>query len=603
MNQRGYMINPFFRNLWAVALVLAAVTLPIGCNTPAHSGSTKGADSARTVLPYEEQRRFDALFLEAVRQKERENYDAEYELLATALSLNPDAPEALYELAQLKLSFGGVADTLHRAEGDSLLHRAVELDPSNTDFKEMLANQLARQGKYPEAVALYQEMAAKNPNTTLLSILAGLQEEAGDYRGAIRSITDLENMEGKNERYSLEKFKLYNELGDNEHAYAAIEALCAEYPLDLSYRVLLGDLYQQNGYPDMALAIYRDVLTLEPDNSYAQISLLAHYKATGQDSLYQTLVKEVVLNPNTQNEAKVEAIRGYVADAINIKKDSTEVLSLFRQALRQPQENRGLAELCAYYMAGIGLPAARLEPVMEKILEVEPDYGRARLQLLDILLRKNDMNGVAKVCPAGCQYEPTQVVYYYYGGLALGQLGRDKEALDVLEKGTEHVTEESDALLVSNLYATLGDFYHEAGYHEKAYKAYEEALTHKQDNLPCLNNYAYFLSLEGIRLDDAASMSRRTVDAEPENPTFLDTYAWILYKQKQYTQARIFIEQALAHTPEEEENAGIFDHAGDIYYRCRQRVAAVKMWVKALSLTRDKALRTIIKRKVRTRRL
>ena len=552
-----------------------------------------------------DQRQFNRLFLEAIRQKEKENYDAEYELLSEALLLNADAPEALYEMAQLKLSFGSMLDTLRRAEGDSLLRRAIALAPHDIDLQETLANQLANEGKHAEAIKLYKQIIGSRPDIDRLSVLVGLQEEAADYTGAIESLKRLEHIEGKNERFSLEMFKLYNQLGDNEHAYASIEALCEQYPYDLRYRVLLGDLYMQNGYHEMAQAIYKDVLTLEPDNSYAQISLLAYYKKMGKDSLYREMVDDVVLNPETKSEAKVEAMRGLVGESLQDQtpQDSVKVLSLFRRALRQPQENRTLAELCAYYMVGIGMPPASLKPVMEKIISVEPDYTRARLQLLDILIRENDMAGVASLCRDGMTYSPAEVIFYFYGGLAEIQLDHNEAAHRILQQGSTRITSETDTQTASDLLAALGDVCHEMKRNDEAYAAYEQALTYNPSNLMCLNNYAYFLSLDGRKLDYAAAMSRRTVDAESTNATFLDTYAWILFLQHQYTQAHIYIDQALAHLNAEEENGSIYDHAGDIYFRMKRPQEALKFWIKALSNTTDAADRARIKRKVARRRL
>ena len=63
-------------------------------------------------------------------------------------------------------------------------------------------------------------MIGKRPDVDRLTVLVGLQEESADFEGAIESITRLEQIEGKSERLSIEKFRLYNELGDNEHAYA-----------------------------------------------------------------------------------------------------------------------------------------------------------------------------------------------------------------------------------------------------------------------------------------------------------------------------------------------------------------------------------------------
>ena len=583
------------------ACILAALA---ACTTQRAPQPTTAVPEEKPIpeLPYEKQRRFDALFLEAINQKLKNNYDAEYELLNAALKLNPDAPEALYEKALLKLSFAGVADTLHRAEGDSLLRRAVEIDRGNKYYKETLGDNLAREGKYKEAAGIFEELARTSPDVSTLSKLVSLQEQAEDYQGAIATLSKLESSEGKNEAYSLEKFKIYNEIGDKQRAYAAIEELCAEYPSDLRYRVLLGDLYQQNGYDEMALDIYRDVLAAEPDNSFAQISLLAYYKKTKQDSLYDSLVRSVVLNPNIESDARLEAMKGFVADNMNSHKDSTEVLNLFHQALSLPQDDRSMAEYCAIYMTAIGMPTDSLAPVMRKILEIEPDYTRARLQLLGILVGHNDITGIIQLCHEGRMYDPKNVVFYYYESLALLQTGKTEEALTTMRLGTEQIDQTTDTGIASDAYATLGDLLHENGDRKGAYEAYEQALEWKGDNLMCLNNYAYFLSQSGERLDYAESMSRRTIKAEPENATFLDTYAWILFKMKRYQQARTYIDKTLKHAEEDGDNASLYAHAGDIYYRCGQRTSALRFWVKALSLSTDKAEKAELRRKIKRRR-
>ena len=170
-------------------------------------------------------------------------------------------------------------------------------------------------------------------------------------------------------------------------------------------------------------------------------------------------------------------------------------------------------------------------------------------------------------------------------------------------KGTQQITPETDTQTASELWAALGDVNHEMNDKQASYEAYEQALSFNPNNLMCLNNYAYFLSLDGQRLDYAAAMSRRTINAEPTNATFLDTYAWILFLQKQYTQAHIYISQALEHLDETEENASIYDHAGDISFRMKRTREALRFWIKALGSVTDTKERAKIKRKVERRRL
>jgi Tfp pilus assembly protein PilF len=117
----------------------------------------------------------------------------------------------------------------------------------------------------------------------------------------------------------------------------------------------------------------------------------------------------------------------------------------------------------------------------------------------------------------------------------------------------------------------------------EAYEAYDSCLQWRPDNIACLNNYAYFLSIDGKHLDKAEEMSRRTIKKEPENPTYLDTYAWVLFRQKRYAEAKIYIEQALKFDTVD-VSADVLEHAGDIYANNGEMEKAMEKWKEALKL-------------------
>ena len=591
-------------HLWTGYCLMTALLLFFACSAPQNVQRDQNVQQSAAThrqLTYEQQRHFNDLYLEAVCQLQKESFDAAYELLNEALALNPDAPEALYGMGILKIALGGAFDTTLVNEGDSLLQRAVELAPKNPYYKEVLANELIRRADFKGATQLYEELAAAEPTEETLSTLMKLYEQTGNFRGAIRVINRLEDVAGNSEDLAIEKFQIYINQKDDDHAYKTIEDLCAEYPNDLKYRVLLGDLYFQNGHAEQAAMVYRDVLTSEPDNAFAQISMLAYYNQTHQDSLYRQMVHEVVLNPNTQGDAKVEAMRGYIGTTSQAG-DTLAALPLFREALAQPQTDRSLAELCAEYVAALHMPSDSLTPIMHKILEIEPDYKKARLQLLGTALHHQDRQEVLRLCREGINYNPSEAVFYYYQAATLLQLERTDEALRVLQEGVGHIDEESDPEVASELVSMQADLEHDKGNTAKAFSLYKQAADLNPNNLLCLNNYAYFLSLERRDLEHAEAMSRKTVDAEPQNPTFLDTYAWILYQNQHYQQARIYIDQTLKQTAEDSVDATLYLHAGDIYYRCGDHRAALKFWRKALKVAEDKRQQAQIRRKIQRRR-
>ena len=76
-------------------------------------------------------------------------------------------------------------------------------------------------------------------------------------------------------------------------------------------------------------------------------------------------------------------------------------------------------------------------------------------------------------------------------------------------------------------------------------------------------------------------MSYRTIKAEPKNATYLDTYAWILFMQKRYSEAKIYIDQTLQC--DSDSSSVLLEHAGDIYYHTGDVDQAVVFWQEALS--------------------
>ena len=143
----------------------------------------------------------------------------------------------------------------------------------------------------------------------------------------------------------------------------------------------------------------------------------------------------------------------------------------------------------------------------------------------------------------------------------------------------------------------MGDLFHERGLVAEAYAAYDSCLQWKDDNIMCLNNYAYYLSEQGEQLDKAETMSLKTVKADPKNATYLDTYAWILFMQARYAEARIYIDQALQN--DTDSNAVITEHAGDIYALNNDMDKALAFWQEALKKAPDNQ---VLIRKIRQKK-
>ena len=223
-------------------------------------------------------------------------------------------------------------------------------------------------------------------------------------------------------------------------------------------------------------------------------------------------------------------------------------------------------------------------------------------------MEKNDIPAIEDLCRRGVNAFPEELAFHYYLGASLYQQKKLTEAAEVFQQGLRTREEDASPQLVSDMFAILGDLYHQQNKTQQAFEAYDSALVYKDDNISCLNNYAYYLSLQGERLDQAEEMSYRTIKAEPKNKTYLDTYAWILFMKKNYTEARIYIDKVV--DPQEPEDSiladpslqgNVIEHAGDIYSQLGDVEQALRLWQMAVRKN-DDTCTPVIGKKIKKKR-
>jgi tetratricopeptide (TPR) repeat protein len=256
--------------------------------------------------------------------------------------------------------------------------------------------------------------------------------------------------------------------------------------------------------------------------------------------------------------------------------DSTMVMSLFDKILQEPQEHTELLELKVRYMISLNMSKEIIKPVLYQMLGIDPEDDTARQQLLSYAIEDNDTSAVVSICKPAVDYKAKSPVYYYYLGVVYFQLDRKEEAVGVLQEGIERVRNSDNnnkGDLYTNIYAMLGDIYHDLDQDEKAFQAYDSCLVYKQNDAMVLNNYAYYLSLNKKDLQRAEEMSRKSNEIEPDNPTYLDTYAWVLYQLKRYEEAKQYMDRVveLMDPKELEESQDVLQHIKKINKKVKKK--------------------------------
>ncbi|SHK37114.1 tetratricopeptide repeat protein [Xylanibacter ruminicola] len=505
------------------------------------------------------QRTYDEFFLEAMIQRQKGNNDAAFDLLRHCLEINPDAPEAWYFLGQY---YNALKNTDKSLE---YIKKAASLDPDNETYMETLAQAYIRQQDFEAAIPVVEKIYARDKEREdLLEMLFQLYQQVDDLDNAVKVLDRIEAIDGKSERLSMAKSEIYTRQGNKKAAIAEIKALSEKYPNDFNYLALYGETLMMNGQLKKALKVYNKILKEEPDNNRVLMSLRTYHQALNHSEIADSLTERVLLNKNATMEEKIHLLRQEISASENAGGDSTRVLQLFDKILKQPQTDENMAILCASYMNIKKMPKDSIGKVLEKALAIAPDNSSARLQLIGYAWEADDMERVISLCQDARQYNPDEMAFYYYQGVAFYRRDSLDAALSAFKNGIDVIKEDSDPAIVSDFYAVMGDILHQKGMVKESYEAYDSCLQWKDDNMGCLNNYAYFLSEAGEQLNKAEQMSFKTIKAEPKNATYLDTYAWILYMLGRYSEAHIYIEQALQNLDENQDNSVIKEHADKI---------------------------------------
>lgn len=480
------------------------------------------------------------------------------DLLLHCKDIDPQAAETYFFLADCYEHLGN--DSMRVA----MMVKAAELRPDNDVYKEALIPIYLNNNEIDKATVLVEEIVAATPERTdMLQMLVQIYSYTKDNKNLLKTLNRLEVQEGQNEQLTMAKVRVYSNLGDDKLAYNELRSLCDNHPLDLNYRVMLGNWLLQHDKKKEAVQHYREVLNEEPDNEMALMSIMDFYRSEHLDSLADMSRENLLRSPKIQPDTRIILLKQFIIEQEHKSTDSTAVLQLFDRVM-ETSDGIDIMELKLAYMAMKNMPEESIKQLLVKILDKQPEHTQARMQLMQMAAEKKDYDEMIRLTEPAQQYNPDEWAFSYYLGFALMMQDRLEESARALQTASEHVDEKDDKTLATEMYSMLGEAYYKLGRKEESFKAFDNCLRLDPDNVLCLNNYAYYLSEIGEDLDRAATMSLKAVKAEPNNSTYLDTYAWVLYKQGRYEEAKIYMEMAIEKLSEGESKDVYQEHLDEI---------------------------------------
>lgn len=522
-------------------------------------------------LAEQKQMEFEYLFLEALKQKMFGNMQKTVQLLSSCLEIDPNSSAAMFELANV-----------HAANNDFmsaslLLEKAISLNSENKWYKLLLAQIYQQSNKFSEAADIYTQLLLDDPeNMELLYTKAILLANAQKFDEAIETYDLMEKKAGINEQISVAKQQLYVTLGNNDGAFMEIEKLIEFNPDEPKYLGLLADLYLSTGDSVKALENYNKILEMDPENGFVHFSLANYYISIDEiDKSYEE-TKIGFSNENIDIQNKLQL---YVMLTSN--RDETKITDEKEEELIQILLEKHPDEFLVYTVYAESLirkqklPEART--ALLKALDIQQNDYMMWERVLFIDNDLQDWEGLYKHSKQTIDLFPNQPQGYLLNAVATIQLEKFEETITVAEEGLDFIVENPQ--LAGQFLMLKGEAVYKLNRKQEAFKLFDEAIELDRENYIAMNNYAYYLSLDGGDLNKAERMSGRVVERFPNNSTYLDTHAWVLFKKGEYKLAKFYMEAAIKNGGD--QNATLLEHYGDILFMSEKLDEAKEFWEKA----------------------
>jgi tetratricopeptide (TPR) repeat protein len=541
-------------------------------------------------LTEKEQIKFKFLFHNAVKAKLLGNYQEAANLFRQCIILAPKESASYYELGHI------FEITKQKELALKYAKKAVELDAENYWYRIQYAHALQKKGDGGEAMKQYKKIIEQHGGTIDLYFdLASLQLYSGKYKESVETLNLIEKKVGVSEEISIQKEKIYIKMGDVENAAKEVEALITAFPEELKYQVLLADLYLANDLNEKALSVYQDILKQDPDNPYANLSMYDYYTKKGEKEMASSALKKAFASQELNIDTKMKILLSYFSTTKSEEKK--EALELNKILINtHPKDAKSYTIYADFLYQDKKLEGAKENYL--KALELDNSKLPIWIQLVFIESELKDIESLLRDSKAAIELFPNQPLFYYFYGATNLQNKNFEEAVEYLTLGKDYVI--GNPPLLTQFYSNLGDAHNSLKAYGKSDAAYENALKIDPKNIYVLNNYSYYLSLREEKLSRAEELSALCNELEPKQANYQDTYAWILYKQGKFIQAKDWLEKAL-------ENGGktsstILEHLGDTYANLNDMVKALEFWNQAKTINNNKGSE-ILNKKITDKKL
>lgn len=521
---------------------------------------------------------FDYNYVEALKQKLMGNAGEALKFFEQCMKINPNSDAVYYQMAQILASGGDIAN----AKKYTL--KAHELDQDNVWYVMMLSGMYYQEKNLDSAIIMYEKAVNASPeNEEIQLALGNLYIENNKFDKANSIFDNFDKKYGVNDASTLSSVRSLMAAGRLADAKLKAEALLREKPDEVLYNGLYAEILRSAGEKEKAAKVYDELMKRNPHNPQVQLSLADFLiEEKNHEDLF-LLMNSIVMNDRIKREEKI-ALFAKMIESPELIKDEKNRLFLSLMVLEAGYKDDDVIPMLRVDLfirqGKLKEAAARLE----EILKQNPDIYFVWEKLLLTYMEAGDYETLTKraeECSRRFNMSFPAKVLYAQGAI---ETGKFDIALEELRKA-EIIAGDNKEYRIQIL-TMRADVYYRMKDYQKAFETFDESLKYDNEDVTVLNNYAYYLAEQDLRLKEAEQMAKKVIDTEKGNNTFLDTYGWVLYKRGKLNEAARVFESII--NSGEKPDAEWFEHYGFIMSKKKKCSKAVESWQKALELDPEK---------------
>ncbi len=515
----------------------------------------------------------DAAYYDALRARIKGDDKEEERLLLQVISGKPQASGAYYDLARLYFKEN------RSDKSAEYIKKAIALDGNNVWYKTQYAEILVQNKQYEEAAKLFDEIAkTEKYNDDYLLKAFNLYQHVGKYDQALATINKYLEKDPDNEEAIDMKKKLLLKRNDVDGVVKVLEGQIARNPQEGKYYAELAEVYDNNKLTGKAAEMYRKIEEQFSDDPTVQLTLSEHYKKNNNKQKYEEYVKKLVTNKSLDADVQLSILGPMIIEGGNdstMRRQGLEIITILAE---QHPEN---SKVAAFYgdVLAFNNKIDNAAEAYKKSISIDPSSYKVWESLLFAYTDKAGADSLIKYSERALKLFPNQAMFHYLNGVGYMNKKDYAKSIKAITRAIDMQPEDNKPQLVQ-MYTGLGDVYNLEKRYAASDSSYDYALKLDPMNATVLNNYAYYLSVRGVRLEDAERMSKKSLEVRKDEPTFMDTYGWILYKQGKYKDAQEYIQKAIDANGENADGT-LWEHLGDVFYKQGNIDKAVECWTKA----------------------